>query len=267
MKLTQITEGAVPPGTLRYFQRNETDYTVNEDGTIDINHDFVIDSDTPADFPKINRVYGDFSMVGRPYGKVWLDVMPNVVDGNCKIEVGIHLSILSSNIPKSGNGKGHILITGEGYLDLDDDTLNGYKEIRIDVWISSGLKHLPRTLDTPSLRVFGKIDGIPSSITAIALVLKMHDGSELKGIHKQISTLNVSTVLVIAPYDTPLLGFFNIRNRNFKTFVFNVSNGFYTDEQVMQLGNILNRGIKQDKTIFEVQEDLIEAGFSRNAKL
>lgn len=267
MKLSQITEGQLPPGTLRYFQKNSVDYDVNADGSIDMGYNFEVTSSLPLDFPKINHVDGDFQMRTHD-GKPWISVMPNTVAGNCTIEVGDSYVVKTSELPRSSNGEGNILIKGECRLQVDDDTLSTYKFMKLDgPWIFQGLEHLPRNINTPVLRIEGSPEGIPPSITTIAIIFKTHDGNDLKGIHKRIQKFNVGSVLLFVPYDTPLLGFFKMRTSSLTVLHININNGFYTDVQVLDLGNILNRGIKQDKTVFEVQEDLIEAGFARNAKL
>ena len=267
MKLTEVAANLAPPGTIRYFQRSQQRYAVNQDGSIDIDQDFEVEGHTPLDFPKINHVNGDFLM-RLPKGRVWQEVMPNTVAGHCKIIVGMNEVIKSSQLPKCSTGSGEVVLSGDGHLEIDDDTLFTYKTQKFDLWISKGLEHLPRHIETPALRVItgeSGIEGIPPSIKAISLLIKSEDPSTLKGLHKRCKSLSLDMLILQMPYDTPLLGI--LKFPGIKMIHFSVSNGYYTDAQSMQLNNMINRAITDKQDIFEAQEAMIDAGFARNAKL
>lgn len=264
MKLSQLTEGAVPPGTLRYFQKNQTGYSVNDDGSINLDHNFDVHGSIPMDFPKINHVAGDFSMQ-LLNGRVWKEVMPVSVEGNCTIEVGEGQVVKTSELPKCTIETGVILLTGHGHLEIDDDTISSYKEQKFDIWITKGLEHLPRHIEVPALRFLNTIDGIPPSIKAITLGIKSDDGSLIKGLHRRCQSLNLDVLYLDVPYDTPILSI--LKFPGIKLFHMFSNNSFYTAEQLMQLNNMMNRAINDKLDIFEVQEAMIDAGFGRNAKL
>lgn len=264
MKLTEVAAKLAPPGTIRYFQRSQQQYTVNDDGSIDIHQDFEVNEGLPDDFPKINRVFGDFFM-NTTRGELRPEVMPFYVDGNCKVYLGDDQHAKSSQFPRSTHGAGHIFITGTGTLEFDDETLFSYKDFGCSVWITGGLEHAPRVWTVPDIRLLNVIEGVPPNLTATDLSIKCYDKDITKNIHKRFTSLNLGAIHVSTPHDAPLLGF--LRLKGIQSMFYSTTDGFYTTDQQLELNNILRTAVQSKADIFEVQEQMIDAGFGKNAKL
>lgn len=262
MKLKQIAEASAPPGTIRHFQRTQEQYKVNDDGTIDIDQDFLVSSSLPLDFPKINRVFGDFTMkMGDQH--VWNDVMPFYVDGKCKIYVGKGFSVKSSQLPRSTHGAGYIELDGEGTIEFDDDTITTYNGFRCSLQITGGLQFAPREWNITALSILDTIDGIPPVMENLqAMVLTMNDPTLLKGLHNRIKKVDVGILIVYCTEAAPLLGLlkFNVSERIYINYI--GQKGTMPEP----LNRIINQGRDGSMDIFEVQEALIDAGYNKHAK-
>lgn len=198
MKLVEITAPQPPRGTAEYLERNQVDFTMHDDGTIDINQDFTATSSMTLNFPKINRVFGDFEM-NMSEGRVWDQVMPFYVDGNCKINVGEGKTIKSSQIPQSTHGSGELTLTGEGILVLDDETMYSYSKQLIDMTIGGGLEFLPREWNKTALSVVDTVEGIPPVMENLTLLrMTLPNPGELKDSTTELKALKQTILLCIA---------------------------------------------------------------------
>lgn len=260
MKLTKIVESTIPSEVVDHLKRIGSKFTINADGSMDIHGNFTVYDDLPSGFPKINRVYGDYTMEESYNGSgLNLALIPTYVDGNCTMHAND--TIAASRLPISTNGTGDLLISGADHLILDDNKMFKYKTVKLDIQCTGDLSFLPRQLITPALRIHNTIENIPPVMDLIALVMSFDDPQTMmKGFHKRITDVTAKSVVLYCDEATPLLGLLKIKGMTSIAILYKGTGPNPT------LNNIFANAIKNDNDVFEVQEQLIDAGYTKHAK-
>lgn len=128
--------------------------------------------------------------------------------------------------------------------------------------IVGGLENLPTPCNSPRIKFSGEsLEGAPKVING-EVYLVIDDKSQLtKGMHKHFGTINGPLSLSMAldrVGGTPLLGIFRIKGIN-KFVMYNSS--------YPKLATMINEALINGQDIFEIQEQMIDAGFKDFAKL
>lgn len=164
----------------------------------------------------------------------------------------------------TGKGTGFFRIQNQGQLIIDDPSvLDGYGTRSIPFDVIQGVNLLPTNRKYDQLSIRDDIHNIPAGLKTRWLRIGASDGQSFKGFHKQ--KLQVTTETLVVKYDTPgpmmwlIIGEFTAKeihvlgpNQKFD------SNFIMHLRAEYQSGNL-------DK--FEIQEQLIDAGYKEYAKL
>lgn len=272
MKIQQVITEATKKQRLESMvsELNIANYTVNKNGTVNVDGDLTISWGYKDEWPKLHSVSGDF-IWKHPAKNDSYDSLPKQVGGDCTIVINFPLT--TSKLPRnSGNGTLTMLPkypeTRGADMIVDDDTLNTWAGYKTWSYIVGGFEHLPTPWKTQNAYIKSdNLVNMPADIQCENFQLFVTSPDTLKGIHRVFRAVKATSgAQAEFPENSPILGLLRIFKGQWLTVTIQPPverNGQFN----MNLRGLISKASRESTDIFEVQDKMIDAGYGAYAKL
>jgi hypothetical protein len=240
------TRRTPPPGLMReyldqYLKKMKiSNYTINDDLSVDVDGDVSISGQLFKKIPcKFGQVTGSFSWIG---GQLTVaDNLPDRVDGDLDISHNEIASITKlPEITGSIRLNGNLIASWEGVL---PDSVEGDLHIQ----------------DNPATDIVGNLPTIVHGDLAIGST----EPYSLRGIHKNVRRVD-DNVVVYGPVSEGGLGLLMIKNLQGIDVANNTKSEYAEQNKAFAA---IEKARVENKDVLDLQEELIDAGMSKFAKL